>query len=188
MPTGATSGWVRHAKNHSPVVRLSHAVTSGIPPQKEQGSASSPVSGHVRWFRSTLLTLLAALGMLMVIGVVITALGLGMQFSHTEEGKLSRTREELLQTLEDCEAFRERNGRWPSHLSELGEPRTDVWTMTQYRLSIVRGRPVVECAGFDGDFGTQDDLTTQSVRAMTIEAYVALIEASLGMAPRPIDD
>ena len=135
-------------------------------------------------------TLVEIMVVVVIVGILATLVAQNV-FGSTEQAKLDATRSDIDAIAQAADRYRLTHGNYPEEMSELveeseggiqylkvAEEPTDKWTNTEYRLEREGAKLVVRCAGFDGEFDTEDDITSQNMQKLNIEEYLKIINQS----------
>lgn len=135
-------------------------------------------------------TLIEILVVVVIVGVLATLVVSNLT-GTTEQANLAATQSDIQQIESAAMRYKLANKKWPEEIQELvGEPDdvirylddvpVDKWTGNEYRLERRGNGVIVYCDGADGEPETEDDLTSDNVKKMTVQEYLEIIKQTSG--------
>ena len=135
-------------------------------------------------------TLVEIMVVVVIVGILATLVAQNV-FGATEQAKLDATRSDIDAISQAAERYRLTTGDFPEDIGALvqrneggiqylktSENPTDKWKGEEYRIEREGARLIVRCAGFDGDFDTEDDITSENMGKLKVEEYLKIINQS----------
>ena len=133
-------------------------------------------------------TLIEIMVVVVILGLLATIVAQNV-FGETDRARLTRVKADLTTIKDACGRYRiHHQGRYPEDLTELvqvedgserylemDEVPKDPWG-TEYRMERQGGRVVIISDGPDGQPDSEDDITTENMRSMTVEKLRQLQE------------
>ena len=135
-------------------------------------------------------TLIEILVVVVIVGILATLVAQNLG-GATEQASLSATKNDISAIESAATRYRITKKRFPEEIQDLvgdedatirflDEVPVDPWTGNEYRIERHGSRIIVYCDGADGEEGTEDDLSSENYKKMTLEQYLEIIKTTQG--------